>query len=278
MAHSLASPWSRNGAAILMICSLAGCLGPGQPWGTLEATMQASFDPSEGRKDGNGRLKTTANYAVALENVAVSFDAFTVVLAAAGAASFDPGNPPEGYSLCHNGHCHADSGELVDYEVIALEMVGGSGGARVAVALDADPMTLGEEKLNVPIVPCEPSPCEVPKGELAGLELTVGSLTVQGTAYDGLSGGSARLPEEGYYFNVTVPIPQALNSQPQLDGSIGPGEPVGLQLAIDFELPSALFDDIEFGTAPPADAAEWQEVLSAALNDHGALSATLERN
>ena len=97
--------------AALTLISMTACLDDGLPWGTLEATMEASFAPSEGRLDDDGRLKTSQNYVVALDEVAVAFDAFTLVLAAGGAAAFDPSNPPEGYSLCHNGHCHADSGE-----------------------------------------------------------------------------------------------------------------------------------------------------------------------
>lgn len=275
MWRSLASNWAQRGLVILSLCAGAGCLGAGQPWGWLEASMDASFEPPEGRLDGEGRLKTSRNYAVALDDIQISFDAFTIVLAAAGAASFDPSNPPAGYSLCHNGHCHSDAGELVDYEVIALEMVGGSGGARVAIELDNEPLDLSAGKVAVGVSPCEPSPCELPKGELAGLELAIGSLSLQGTVYDRLTGDSPRVPEEGLAFDVSVPIAQALNAQ--LEGSIGPGEPVGLQLDIGFQLPPALFDDIDFGTASPTDTASWQTVLSTALEDHGALSVTLER-
>ncbi|MAO82772.1 MAG: hypothetical protein CMH50_02675 [Myxococcales bacterium] len=277
MTRFLANRCPRNGAVVLTMMSLLACLGEGQPWGVLEASMVASFDPPAGRLNDQGQLKTSANYAVDLDAAEVTFDAFTVVLAAAGAASFDPSNPPPGYSLCHNGHCHADSGELVDYEVIALEMVGGSGGARVAVALDSEPVTLAANQVAVGQVPCEPSPCQIPKGELAGLELTVANLSVRGTVYDGLAGDSPRLPVEGRSFNVTVPITKALNAQPQLEGSIGPGQPVGLHLDISFQLPPALFDDIDFETSFPQDDAAWQAVLSEALEDHGALTAQLER-
>ncbi|MNS53348.1 hypothetical protein D3C72_861010 [compost metagenome] len=39
---------------------------------------------------------------------------------AAGSATFDPANPPPGYSLCHGGHCHRDDGALVDYADIPV--------------------------------------------------------------------------------------------------------------------------------------------------------------
>ena len=119
--------------AVLALISLGGCTDPGLPWGVVEATIEAKFDPSEGRLDDEGRLKTSANYALELESVAVTFDALTLTLAGAGAADFDPANPPEGYSLCHNGHCHAASGELVDYEDIQAEMNQASGAAGLKV-------------------------------------------------------------------------------------------------------------------------------------------------
>ena len=104
----------------MALFTLSACADPGLPWGWVEAEVQGSFDPDEGRLDDEGRLKTSGNYALALDTVEVTFDALTVVLAGAGTADFDPANPPEGYSLCHNGHCHSDAGALVDYEIIAL--------------------------------------------------------------------------------------------------------------------------------------------------------------
>ena len=128
MLHSHANRSAKTLVAVVLVPFLSGCLGDGLPWGQLETSMTASFAPPGGRLDDQGRLKTTANYVVDDLKVTVGFDAFSLVLAAQGAAGFDPANPPEGYSLCHNGHCHSDSGALVDYEDIALEMAGGSGG------------------------------------------------------------------------------------------------------------------------------------------------------
>ena len=142
MLHSHAKFSLKTAFVALLLPAVVGCLGDGLPWGQLEASMTATFAPSPDRLDDQGRLKTAANYVVDIEEISLGFDAFSLVLAAQGAAGFDPANPPEGYSLCHNGHCHSDSGALVDYEDIALEMAGGSGGARVAVGLDSEPKAL----------------------------------------------------------------------------------------------------------------------------------------
>ena len=255
---------------------IAGCLGDGLPWGELNASVTASFAPSPGRLDAQGRLKTAGNYVVALDDVAVGFDALSVVLAAQGAAGFDPANPPEGYSLCHNGHCHSDSGALVDYEDIALEMAGGSGGMRVVVGLDTQPQILSAVASPVAPTPCEPSPCEVPLGELAGIELNISSIRLRGTVFDTLSGDARRLPEEGYAVDLDLPLTTVLTAE--IQGSIGPGAPVGLNLAVDFQFPAALLDDIDFGAAPPADEDAWKQALNEALIDHAALNTTMTRS
>ena len=120
---------------------IAGCLGDGLPWGEAQRVCHGKLRSVTRTTRRSRAAQTAGNYVVALEDVAVGFDALSVVLAAQGAAGFDPANPPEGYSLCHNGHCHSDSGALVDYEDIALEMAGGSGGARVVVGLDTQPQS-----------------------------------------------------------------------------------------------------------------------------------------
>lgn len=275
MLRSHANPTALLLVTASLLPSLGGCLGDGLPWGQLTATMEASFAPSTGRLDDQGRLKTASNYAVAIDQVSVSFDAFALVLAAQGSASFDPANPPDGYSLCHNGHCHSDSGALVDYQDIALEMAGGSGGARVVVGLETEAKPLGSESTAVAVSPCDSGLCEVPLGELAGLEVNVATVSISGTAYDTLTGDAARLTDEGYAFDVTVPVNVALTAE--IEGSIGPGQPVDLNLAIDFKFPAAVFDDVDFGAAPPADDQSWLQVLSAALTDHAELTPNLTR-
>ena len=275
MPHSHAKRCAPLLAAALLLPSLGACLDDGQPWGSLEASMEASFAPSDGRLDDQGRLKTSQSYVVALDEVKVAFDAFSLVLAAGGANAFDPSSPPPGYSLCHNGHCHADSGELVDYETIALELAGGSGGGRFSVGLDAKPWPLTAETVAVNVSPCDPAPCQLPKGDLAGLELIIRSVAVRGTAYDTLTGEDARLPEEGWAFDVSVPVMTPLNAQ--LEGSIGKGEPGGVDLSLAFEFPTEIFDDIDFGDSAPIDDQAWETLLGEALIDHGLLRVELSR-
>ena len=86
MLHSHANLSAKALVAALLVPVLSGCLGDGLPWGQLEASMTASFAPSSGRLDDQGRLKTADNYVVDNLKVTVGFDAFSLVLAAQGAA------------------------------------------------------------------------------------------------------------------------------------------------------------------------------------------------
>ena len=273
-------PWHSSRNFLLgMTLALAGmssaCLGDGQPWGVLEAEMQARFAPSDGRFDDEGRLITSADYLIQLERLDVTFDAVTVVLGGAGAADFDPSAPPPGYSLCHNGHCHHESGELVDYEDIALELAGGSSGERVAVALDGAAWALGPDNVSVGVVPCDPSPCQLPRGKLVGLEVTVAAIDIKGVVFDRYEGGQDALPAEGWPFEASVPLKATLLEQ--IDGTIDAGEPVGVRVAIQFTLPQELFDQVDFGAAPPADAASWQSILVSTLEEHDAIDVVVSR-
>ncbi len=110
---------------------------------------------------------------------------------------------------------------------------------------------------------------------MAGLELTVTRITVSGTAFDRRTGDAVRLPEEGAAFKASVQVTQPIVYQ--VEGSIGPGEPVGVRVALDFALPPELFDDIDFAAEPALQETDWQGFVSAALLDHGGLEATVTR-
>ena len=95
----------------------------GDPWARASFELSLGFEPGAARLDDEGRLVTPGDWAIALETPIAHVDSVTLTMAGeAGTLSFDPAEPPPGYSLCHNGHCHADDGRLVDYEDIELEL------------------------------------------------------------------------------------------------------------------------------------------------------------
>ena len=77
-------------------------------------------------------------------------------------------------------------------------------------------------------------------------------------------------------FEATLTGPQTVLAQ--IEGSVGPGEPVGVELAIGFKLPPELFDDADFGAESPIDAAAWKTLWGDALSDHGGLEVVMTRN
>lgn len=110
---------------------LVGCtFQPGVSFGTLaEATLEARFQPPASRLDSEGRLKTSSGYRIrvdALQLVPRQLDFQSTTGKPGTGGTFDPANPPAGYSLCHGGHCHRDDGALVSYEDIQAELSGGS--------------------------------------------------------------------------------------------------------------------------------------------------------
>ena len=112
-------------------------------------------------------------------------------------------------------------------------------------------------------------------GELAGAELVLSSLTLSGRAFDQLTGDKARLGPEGEAFEVTISGPQTILAQ--IEGSVGPGEPVGVLADVSFPLPLQLFDAVDFGAEEPLDASDWQSHITHAISEHGSLEVTINR-
>src|SRR5688572_29228398 len=116
----------------LCLLTLSSCaVGSGEGFATLEPTARVGYTLLPAREAGGGFQKLDTDYQAAV--TAAHLDASDIALQAAGSGgaaggSFDPGNPPPGYGLCHGGHCHRDDGALVAYEDIAAELAGGGAG------------------------------------------------------------------------------------------------------------------------------------------------------
>lgn len=102
--------------ALLITMSLAGCsFSDGQPWGELDGRAGAlSLETSKVSTEEVTLERATLNANIFLETVTTS--------SGGGGGAFDPSNPPPGYTLCHNGHCHSEDGELVSYEDVKANL------------------------------------------------------------------------------------------------------------------------------------------------------------
>ncbi len=112
----------------MMSLLLAACTtGPGAPFATLEgAELALDLHPTEARDLGD-RTLTNEGWEIEVHGIELAIASIHVDdLQGAVGVEFDPANPPAGYSLCHGGHCHADSGALVAYAEIEAELAGGT--------------------------------------------------------------------------------------------------------------------------------------------------------
>lgn len=207
--------------------------------------------PGEARDLGDHTVLTNQGWAVRVDAFTLSLDAVRVQeLQGGSGASFDPANPPPGYSLCHGGHCHADDGSLVSYEDIQAELAGEEATwtalVTLPVAAEAD-LVAGAEYALFPEDP----------GPLARSEAT--RLEVGATAVH-LSGGATREDVDlALTVDLPLPAPFAASVELPFDRGYDPVVTLDVGLMVD----GTLFDDLDFaalatdGTmafADPADA------------------------
>lgn len=108
--------WNHTFWGLLVASSLAGCsFADGRPWGQVDGRLGArSIEETGALPEGLELERATLKAELFLESTSTS--------SGGSGGSFDPSNPPPGYTLCHNGHCHSDEGELIPYEEVRAEM------------------------------------------------------------------------------------------------------------------------------------------------------------
>lgn len=268
------------------LVALSGCtLYAGQPWGEADVALEAAFAPGADRLTDDGRLRTSTDYALALDEIAITLDAVRVTARAEaqGAAAFDPSSPPPGYTLCHAGHCHAEDGRLVPYAEIEAELGGASEeGSSVVLPVESGLVTLTSKPSPVPLGACAES-CWLDRGALGALEVMASRLIVSGVAFDLREGERRRLPEEGVPFEADLELSTAIERA--LEGELERGQPVVVDIDATLFVAPSLFDDVPFAAlyeeagpqAAPLDLAPAAEAVKERLSVDSELSATLTR-
>ena len=168
----------------------AGCaFGPGEPFATVAPRFEARYEiPSDRQLQEQGWAKLASDYQVRL--TAFTLEVAEVELRSrsggggGGGGTFDPANPPPGYSQCHGGHCHRDDGALVSYEDIQAELDGG-GTATVRTELA---LHVGREVdllAGASLVPaCEPD-CTLDQTRISSVRAGVEAVRIEGFVRDG---------------------------------------------------------------------------------------------
>lgn len=163
-----------------MIWLLTACtLEPGTGFATLdEVVLEVAFEPLEARDLGGGLVLTDTGARVQIDHLVLDLGELRLE-ELVGGVSFSEQDPPDGYSLCHNGHCHADDGELVDYATIEAEIGGGGFETALAWAVDDTVDALSGDALTL-----SSGPEELPQLSLRRLVLEVAELRFEGRVDD----------------------------------------------------------------------------------------------
>lgn len=249
----------------LVLLISAGCgLGPGQGWTRVESEVQVVWDAEE-RLDDAGQVKTSKSYLLDFSPVEVTVEsvAFESVDGDEG-ASFDPGLPPEGYSLCHNGHCHNANDELIPYETIRLELGGNSSSSIwVTQAVDeAVQVDMGEERIQAKVLVGECDDlggrCEIGPSDLRSVRMSVrfGELVMR--VYH-----PEKIAPEGIAF--TLGSLESISLRTYFSAELGSDSKATLALSIQLEMGPRIWDAIDWKDFMPVDDVIRQEALNAAV-------------
>lgn len=169
---------------LLPLLLLAGCaFEPGEGFAVLEPTVRAAYTPQPSRDAGEGYQRLSSDYQVRVDAASLGLARIDLLgrTGSAGPTSFDPANPPPGYTICHNGHCDREDGALVPYEEVEAELSGGAAAATTVATLP-----VGDVNLLAPMtrtVGCEPD-CELPQTTVSNGRWTVSALRLMGAVRD----------------------------------------------------------------------------------------------
>jgi hypothetical protein len=238
---------SARAAALALAAALTGgcAFSDGEPFAVLSAELEAAAPVPADRALEDGWQKLASDYEVRIESLELELEPIELIEIAGGELAFDPANPPPGYSLCHNGHCHRDDGALISYEEIAAELAADSGAERVVVSLPVGELELVAGASRP--LDCAPS-CELPLTHIGLARLPLARVRLSGQVRDGR--GEPRLPGELDFAADYAPGDFAWLAELSLPADRASDPEVDLALAL--EVTSRSLDDIDFAALPAA--------------------------
>ncbi len=236
---------------LLPLLLLAGCAwGPGEGFAVVEPTVRAGYTALPSRDAGDGFQRLSSDFQVRVSAASLQLASIALLGSSGGGGgptTFDPANPPPGYTLCHGGHCHRDDGALIDYEDIQAELGGGGATSVPVVTL---PVGASVDLLapETRALPCQPD-CELPQTTVTRGRWTVTGLRLEGTVRD--SRQPPRLPaERAFRFVVTPAAPAAeplLVMSGELDVPSDRENEPRVRLGLSLDVTPAVFDAVDWG-------------------------------
>lgn len=263
--------WERSWAAfsracavfLLLSATIACTLDEGEPWGRAELSL-AAYAPVEGAGGDSNAILTPYDYRIDISRLDIEFEAIELVISgeSSGPQRFDPANPPAGYSLCHNGHCHAADGSLVDYADIERELGGSNVAARTILqAIEGSTTLIPAANAPVPLGECVDD-CALPRGAVQEVRVIVHGLRLEARVED-LREGDARRLDSPLVIAQDVELEQTYSLP--VDERFGRGENLRWQLALEFTIAPSFWERIRWDEI--AAAAELSTALEAAIRE-----------
>ena len=220
-------------------------LEDGHGWVTVSASASGALyvDAAHASIDGGGTFVTDRGFRITLDALDVTFAELHLLEPASGGAargsvSFDPEDPPPGYTLCHGGHCHTEDGQTRSYEEIEAELAraGAGGGAvtstRVAEAL---PVSGGLQLLATPPSTADLGAWELGDVDLAAVAIVLGSFHLHGqTTVDGAP----------VALTVELAPPDGLRLEASLAAKLGRGGKARAPIEVFVEVAGDLLDGL----------------------------------
>ncbi|MCB9741415.1 MAG: hypothetical protein H6741_29930 [Alphaproteobacteria bacterium] len=213
-----------------LLLALAACtFSPGAEGFTTieEASLSGRLDVED------ASWVTDLGAVVTLETATLSLGDLSMQALSGGAVDFDPANPPEGYTLCHGGHCHTTDGDLVDYVDIIQELSGGQASFEEVAAFEGEHVL---DLLSDEALPLSTSTPHLPITEITRVEgawLEPG-LLLEGTVGDGDESVPLTItltPEVALAGGLSLPVDRAQAARVAVDLSV--------------ELPATLLDGVD---------------------------------
>jgi hypothetical protein len=238
---------------VLPLLLATGCaLDAGEGFAVLQPSLRAAYTSPPSREVGDGFQRLSSDFQVKLTTARMRLDRIELLgrSGGGGPTSFDPANPPPGYTICHNGHCDREDGAQVPYEEVEAELSGGGSAATTVATLPVGAVDLLNPETRA--LECQPD-CELPRTTVSNGRWTLTALWLEGFVRD--SRATPRFPGERS-FRVDFPATGA-QAEPAmiitgaLDVPSDRAHAPRVVLDLKLELTPASFDPVDWAAPKP---------------------------